>query len=163
MRTKYIDKSILLLPFAFALHNLEEALTIAKWSISNPNFYKVPVLTVQFSIAVGIFTIVGFLITFSKKMYFAEKYYFYVIIGFTGMIMMNVFIPHLLGAIYLKKYTPGLITGLLINLPLTIHILSSLIKSNKVEIKQMTLFIIVGCVLGSALAFLFIQVGKLFV
>jgi hypothetical protein len=163
MQTKYLNKSILLLPFAFALHNLEEALTIAKWSISNPNFYKAPVSTKQFLIAVILFTILGFLVTFSKRLYFAERYYYFVITGFAGMIMMNVIFPHLLGGIYLKKYTPGLITGLVINLPLTIYILMSLIKTNKVKIKQMILFTITGCVSGSILAFLFIQVGKLFV
>ncbi len=160
---KHLDKLISLLPFAFAFHNIEEALTIAQWSISNPNFYKVPVSTKQFLIAVGIFTIIGFLITFSIKKRLTEKHYYLIISGFSGMIMMNVFFPHLLGFIYTKNYTPGLVTGLILNLPLTIYILNSLIKTKRVLLKQMTLSIIIGCLSGSILAFLFLKIGKLFV
>lgn len=163
MQTKYLDKLLLFLPFAFALHNIEEALTIAKWSISNPDFYKSPISTNQFLIAVGIFTIIGFFIAFSKRFYSKKTYYYLINAGFSGMIMMNVFFPHLLGCIYLKKYTPGLVTGVILNLPLTIYILISLIKTNRIEFKQMILSIIIGCVAGSILAFLFLEIGKLLV
>ncbi len=156
-----LNTLIIILPFAFALHNFEEVLGMEKWTKSIPSFIHKPVTTRQFGIAVILFTILGFVVTFSKDLYQTEKYYYLMITGFSGMLLLNVFFPHLLAVIYLRKYAPGIITGLLINLPLTITILL-LIKDSKILSQEQILFsVIVGGIIGIFLAFVFLKVGKL--
>jgi hypothetical protein len=108
----------MLLPFAFALHNLEEVLGMEKWTKSVPEYIHKPVTTRQLGIAVLLFSILGFVVTLTKSFYQTEQYYYFVIAGFAGMLFLNVFLPHLTATVFLKKYSPGVISGLLINLPL---------------------------------------------
>lgn len=112
-----------LLPFAFALHNIEEVFGMEKWTKSIPPFIHKTVTILQFGIAVGLFTILGFIITFAPIYSQAEICYWYIVAGFSGMLLLNVFMPHLIATIYLRRYAPGVITGVLINLPLTTIIL----------------------------------------
>lgn len=44
----------------------------------------------------------------------------YVYLGFIGMMGINSILPHLLSTIVLKKYAPGLITALFLNLPFSL-------------------------------------------
>ncbi|QTE21802.1 HXXEE domain-containing protein [Polaribacter cellanae] len=155
-----LNTLIILLPFAFALHNFEEILGMEKWTKSIPIFIHKPVTTRQFGIAVILFTILGFAITFSKELYQTEKYYYLIITGFSGMLFLNVFFPHLLAVIYLRKYAPGIITGLLINLPLTITILLLVKDSEILSQKQMIFSVIAGGLIGIFLAFIFLKIGK---
>jgi hypothetical protein len=151
---------IILLPFAFTLHNLEEVLGMEKWSKSVPSYIHKPVTTGQFGIATLLFSILGFAVTLTKVFYQTELYYYFVITGFAGMILINVFIPHLSATIYLKKYAPGVISGLLINLPLTTLILISLKNSRILSIEQIVTATIIGGIIGVFLAFAFLKVGE---
>lgn len=153
---------IILLPFAFALHNFEEVLGMEKWTKSIPSFIHEPVTTRQFGVAVTIFTILGFAITFSKALYQTENYYYFIITGFSGMLLLNVFFPHLLAVIFFRKYAPGVITGLLVNLPLTITILLSIKGSEILSQKEMIFSVIAGALIGIVLAFIFLKIGKFF-
>jgi hypothetical protein len=153
---------IYLLPFAFTIHNIEEFCGMEKWTKSIPSYIHKPVTTKQFGIAVLIFSISGFVVCFTKGVYSTEEYYFNIIAGFAGMILLNVFMPHLLATIYLKKYSPGIITGLVINLPLTALILVSLNQSYILSIKQIVICTITGGIIGAFLAYTFLEIGKYF-
>lgn len=155
-----LNTLITLLPFAFALHNFEEVLGMEKWTKSVPTFIHKPVTTRQFGIAVTLFTILGFIITFSKGLYLSEKYYLTFITGFTGMLFLNVFFPHLLATIYLRKYAPGVITGVFINLPLTIAILFLVNDSRILSLGRIVILVITGGLIGIILAFILLEIGK---
>lgn len=155
-----LNTLISLLPFAFALHNFEEVLGMEKWTKSIPTFIHKPVTTRQFGIAVALFTILGFIITFSKGLYLSEKYYFTFITGFTGMLFLNVFFPHVLATIYLRKYAPGIITEIFINLPLTMAILLLVNDSKILSQGRIVLLVITGGLIGIILAFIFLKIGK---
>ncbi len=58
---------------------------------------------------------------------FAIKILF--LLGFIGMMGINAVFPHLVATIVLKKYAPGLITGLLLNLPFSLIIIHWHIKN----------------------------------
>jgi hypothetical protein len=153
---------IILLPFAFTLHNLEEVLGMEKWSKSVPSYIHKPVTTRQFGIATLLFSVLGFAVTFTKGFYHTELYYYFVMSGFAGMMLINVFIPHLIATIYLKKYAPGVLSGLLINLPLTILVLIAFKNSQILSIEQIRITIIMGGVIGVILAFVLLKVGEEF-
>ncbi len=156
-----LNKLIILLPFAFALHNLEEMLGMRKWKA--PIFPLAAVTTRQFGIAATLFTILGFLITFSKGLYETERYYLLVITGFAGMLLLNVFIPHLFAALYYRKYVPGLFTALGINLPLTTAILVLVSDANLLSQKEMVTCVIAGGLVGIFLAFILLKMGAIWI
>ncbi|HEY6141853.1 MAG TPA: HXXEE domain-containing protein [Flavobacterium sp.] len=158
--TNNLDLLILILPFAFTLHNIEEVFGMEKWTKSIPSFIHSPVTTRQFAIAVSLFTLLGFVIILPKNYYQTEMQYLLIVTGFSGMLFLNVFIPHLIATIYLKKYAPGVITGLLINLPVTIAILWTVYRTQKLTIVEISLSVIIGGIIGVILAFLFLKIGN---
>lgn len=41
----------------------------------------------------------------------------WIFIGFLGSMVINAIFPHLIATVVMKKYAPGLLTGLLLNIP----------------------------------------------
>jgi len=66
--TKHIDLLISILPIAFAIHNLEETFGMQKWTNSIPSFIHKPLTTRQFSIAVVLFTLLGFVLIWIRSL-----------------------------------------------------------------------------------------------
>jgi len=133
-----------LLPIAFVLHNMEESFGMEKWTKNNP-FYKFePVKTKQFLVAISFFSILGFVLVYGGSFYPTKENYSTVVLGFSGMLFLNVFFPHLIATMLTKKYSLCLITALLINLPLSSAIIWSMGSEGSFSIQQMVFIIILG-------------------
>jgi len=134
----------LLFLLGFSLHNIEEALWLPGWSKHARKYHK-EVSPSEFRFAVIIVTAIGYLLTFQYfvfgSAYAAAKYIY---LGFILIMIVNVFFPHLIATIILKKYAPGLITGLLLNAPLGLYILFKNI--NKTD--ELIFIIIAGVILA---------------
>ena len=77
-------------------------------------------------------------------------------IGFLGAMILNAIYPHLISTILMKTYAPGLITALLLNIPINLLILFRLYKSNSVTIKEILIStVMVGILLLTMIPFLF--------
>ena len=112
----------LLFLFAFTLHNIEEGLWLPGWSTSAGGFHP-SVGTDEFRFGVLVVTLLGYWATFLFLAFGAGSSLIrYVYFGFLLMMAMNAVFPHLVATIALKKYAPGTITGLLLNLPLALYI-----------------------------------------
>lgn len=153
------NKVIFLLPFAFMLHNGEEALTLSRVNLNINTPY--PYTLSQFVIAVILFTILGFVLVFFKGIYKKPEYYTFAITGFAGMLFLNVFLPHLIISLLTLSYTPGLISAVFILLPLTSIILWKTYQSKRLSGKQIMLSIATGGIIGSILVAIFLGVGRL--
>ncbi|MEZ4994195.1 MAG: HXXEE domain-containing protein [Saprospiraceae bacterium] len=151
---------ITLLPIAFAFHNLEETLGMEKWSHTIPAYMHRPVTTIQFGVAVFLFTALGFVVVFARGLYPTERLYYYFIAGFSGMLLLNVLMPHLLATVYFRKYAPGVITGLLINAPLTMFILIRLKALGLLTTQEIVFSGLIGGIIGVELAALFLKIGE---
>jgi len=145
----------LLFLLGFSLHNIEEALWLPKWSKHARKYHK-EVSPSEFRFAVIIVTAIGYLLTFQYfvfgSAYAAAKYIY---LGFILIMIVNVFFPHLIATIILKKYAPGLITGLLLNAPLGIYILLKKISN----LNEFVFVIIAGIILA---AFFLLSIKHLF-
>lgn len=108
---------------AILLHNIEEALWLPKWSESASQFHKIKGKT-EFHFAVLMVTILAFLITALFILFPELEILKYIYFGFLGAMIINVFAPHLIATIVLKRYAPGLATGILLNLPINYIIIS---------------------------------------
>ncbi len=106
----------------FSLHNLEEAIWLPAWSKHTSKFHP-EVKKNEFHFAVIVVTAIGYLLTLlhfadDKNNVFIQSIYY----GFVLMMCLNVLFPHLIATIVLKRYAPGLVTGLLLNLPFGIFL-----------------------------------------
>ena len=137
----------LLFLFSITLHNIEEALWIPRWSRYTEKFGK-QVSGDEFHFAVLVITILAYLAT-GLFIFFSEnlilKYFFF---GFVGAMMFNIIFPHLILTIILKKYSPGLITGILLIMPFNSLIIISSLNNSIINLGEVIIStIVVGILL----------------
>jgi hypothetical protein len=117
----------------FSLHNLEEAVWLPSWSVNAGRFHK-RVSKNEFYFAVIVVTIIGYLLTFQYFIFGASSMANisrFAYLGFILMMVVNVIFPHLAATISLKRYAPGTMTGLLLNAPMGIYILTKELLSKQ--------------------------------
>lgn len=113
----------------FTLHNIEEAIWLPEWSKYAKKFHE-PVERNQFVFAVIVVTIIGYLVTLLEILNNTPgSLWSYVYLGFIGMMGLNAIFPHLIATVLLKRYAPGLMTALLLNLPLSIIIITKYLNA----------------------------------
>lgn len=113
----------LLFLLSFTLHNIEEALWLPKWSQYAKKFHP-PVSKNEFHFAVLVITVLGYVLTFLILLTgSANNIVKYLYLGFLLMMAFNAVFPHLIATIVLRRYAPGTLTGLLLNLPIGLYIL----------------------------------------
>nr|WP_280740123.1 HXXEE domain-containing protein [Paenibacillus maysiensis] len=84
----------------------------------------------------------------------------YILTGFLGSMIVNALFPHLLASIMLKRYAPGVLTGILLNIPINSLILYQFFQNHELTFKTLLLSTLaVGIVLLGLIPILF-KVGK---
>ena len=113
------------LPIAVTLHNLEEAIWLPS---AAKHFDMLPrhVSPGRFRIGVGVLTVAAYLITWFSVADGRESAWTYMFVAYTFVMFLNVFVPHLPAAILLRSYTPGVVTAVLVNLPVTTVLLAEI-------------------------------------
>lgn len=136
-------KAFTVLTAGFILHNVEEALTMpGQQNISKVTFAQLPTYN-QFLFSVIVLTIIALFAYITAMRTQNGKTYLFISTAIAAALLFNVFVPHLAAAALTLKYTPGLITALLLNLPFSILLL----KLNKplfADRKQMIIYILGG-------------------
>lgn len=113
----------LLFLLSFTLHNIEEALWLPKWSQYAKKFHP-PVVKNEFHFAVLMITVLGYVLTFLVLLTGSSNDIVkYLYLGFLLMMVCNAVFPHLIATIVLRRYAPGTITGLLLNLPIGLYVI----------------------------------------
>ncbi len=130
----------ILFVFAFVIHNIEEAVWLPSWSKHAKKFHK-DVDFNEFIFAVLIITILGVLLTFLNSIY-DNKIMNSLYLGYVGMMVLNAIFPHLVATIALRRYAPGLITAIALNVPIGSYILYESMKELEfINIITSTIFI----------------------
>lgn len=155
------EKSIyLLFVLAISIHNIEEALWLPAWSKYAKRFVK-QVETQEFRFAVLIVTILSLLSTSTFIVFPYIKITNYIYFGFLGAMILNVIFPHLIATIALRRYAPGLISGLLFILPINGVILYKAVDKNIINLFEVIAStLIIGAILLIYLPLLF-RLGKI--
>ena len=117
---------------AWSIHNLEEALTLSKWYEFNaaklPVTAYIEISTIQeiFPIALVLATVLLLIIPILA----IYKKWDTRILGIVlGIFLVNA-IQHMLTTIVFWGYSPGVITAIIINLPLSVFMIRQLFKQN---------------------------------
>jgi hypothetical protein len=134
---------------AFMIHDFEEIIVVESWmkkhysrisrlvpdAIGSWLMKMSTVKSSQFAVAVFLEFIVFIPVTYYAVEH--QRYLFFV--GFNFLLLIHVF-THLAQSIYLKCYTPGVVTGLLITLPYSIYLFYRMIIEELVSLQEVFLY-----------------------
>lgn len=109
-------------PIVFTIHNIEEALWLPRFSQSAGKFHKA-VGTFEFVFALVVITLLAAVITLLFYLMGKESIPCYLFFAFNFGMLVNVFFPHLAATVVLRRYCPGLLTGIFLLAPTTIYLL----------------------------------------
>ncbi|MEK4441949.1 MULTISPECIES: HXXEE domain-containing protein [unclassified Niallia] len=152
---------ILLFCFAITLHNIEEAIWLPKWSQQSSKFQK-PVTSREFNFAVIFVTILAYLSAISFLYRPESVLSKWIFVGFLGSMILNAIFPHLIATVWLKKYAPGLLTGLLLNFPINSFVIYQMLSINLIRWHELVISTFtVGITLVVLIPFLFKIGGKI--
>jgi membrane protein YdbS with pleckstrin-like domain len=106
-----------LFAIAVTIHNLEEAVWLPKWSQQAGKLHP-KASKFQFRFAVIVLTLSAYGI--AHWSYWGEKGSLgdYLLTGYAFVTLLNAFFPHLVATILLRRYAPGLIAALCLNVPI---------------------------------------------
>ena len=144
LTSRFVSTSLII---SFILHNLEEAISICSYSVQSPLSFIKPACCNQFLWAVSIITLLVIILFIAAMRTKKPVVYLLISTAIASGLVLNVFIPHIVSAIYTFNYTPGLITAVLLNLPIG---LLTLIKNkpNCSDRKQFYRFMGIGLLVG---------------
>lgn len=108
-----------LFPIAAMLHNGEEAITMPAWDLRHAAQLPVrPPGALEMRIAFLALTLAAFGVTYLSARKGPQSIWAYLTFGYMIAFLVNVFVPHVPVSIVLRGYAPGVVTAVLINLPL---------------------------------------------
>jgi len=137
-----LETAIWMFPIALTLHNLEEFIGIPAWS-QHAGFWMSPVGSTEFGVAAGLLTVMGYAVTYWGRRAGKQSAGTYVMAGFVFAMLLNAFF-HLGATVGLRAYAPGVVTALLINLPVMSYLLRRLFREKWItEPKAILAFILV--------------------
>jgi len=144
---------------AITLHNLEEAVLLPDWSQQAGRWHR-PVEKIPFRFAVLVLTLLAYLCSYLGLMGGKQSVGIYLLGGYAFVMLVNVFFPHLLAAVWLQQYVPGLGTALALNLPVCSGLLLLLYREEYISFWPL---VIVGVLFAAGsipLIRLLFRVGK---
>lgn len=146
----------------FTLHNLEEALWLPRWSRDAGKYHR-PVEAIPFIFAVIVVTMIGYILTALDVLIGDPgNIVNYLYLGFIGMMGINAIFPHLAATVVLKKYAPGLMTALFLNLPLSFIIIIGHFQNGISIFYLLAAIVIVSVPMLFSLKYLF-RLGKILI
>lgn len=158
------DLTILSLFFIFGitLHNAEEALWLPQWSRYAGKFRK-PVARNEFLFAAIVITMLAYLATGLFLLYPDMPVFKYAFLGFVGGMIVNVIVVHLLSTIIVRKYSPGLVTGIFLLIPFDTLILLNAINMGITGIYEVIVSTAIMAVLLIAIIPVLFKLGNILI
>jgi hypothetical protein len=161
MNSLSFENVLWLVPVFFALHNLEEAPFMERWSKRLPLKLPVRYTTRQFVIAVIILTLSGFLITYWGVEYLHNPTGYLIVMGIQAILFFNAFIPHIGTTIRFRMYSPGVVTATLITVPFSIYLCQRALVENMITWEQIKMLLAIAPFAMVFFAVIALQSGKI--
>lgn len=151
-----LKRLIILFPFLYFLHDLEEILTVEKFLIANSDLIPFRVTAVEFALAFTLLWLVsstGCFKAYAGKRFLSMKPSTYLAFLVPGIILANG-IGHFVQFIFFKDYVPGIITTVFILFPYCFYTAKLLINEKELTVRRFLLYLLIGFVLQAPLALL---------
>jgi len=105
-----------LFPVVIALHNAEEAIWFPDWS-KRAGRWHAPVTPGAFRFGAAVLTILAFVIAGLSAGSGKQSIWTYLAFGYMAAMLANVLLPHIALTVAMRRYMPGVVTGVFLNLP----------------------------------------------
>jgi hypothetical protein len=155
-----VERLLWLVPVFFLLHNLEEAPFMESWSRTLPLKIHPAVSTRQFAIAVTFLTLAGFLLTYLGIRYLPHSIGYVLILGLQAILLFNAFVPHIAASIRFRRYSPGVVTAVLITLPFSYYLFRRALDEPIINWNELWILFAVAPFAMVIFASLSLQIGK---
>lgn len=156
------DRLLWLVPVFFALHNLEEAPFMERWSRRLPLKIHPVVTTRQFALAVTFLTLAGFLLTYYALEILGGSTGYILILAIQAILLFNALIPHIAATIRFRMYSPGVITAVLTTLPFSYYLFRRAVTENILTWSQFWILMGLAPFAMVIFAYISLQIGKVF-
>ena len=145
-----------LFPVAVTLHNAEEAIWMPGWTARHGVQLPVhPPGAAELRFALLVLTMLAFAVTALSIRKGPQSLWAYLTFGYIVTMWMNVMVPHLPASFIFFSYTPGVVTAVLVNLPVMSYLAVRCMAEEWVRgWKAAVAAVAVPAVLGAAIAFL---------
>jgi hypothetical protein len=134
---------------AFMIHDFEEIIFVESWMKKNYHGIskRIPKVAVelvknmsevkssQFAVAVFMEFIVFIPVTYLA----VEQHHYVLFVGCNALMFVHVF-THLAQSLYLKSYTPGVLTALIVSLPYSGYLFYRMIAEDVITLKELLLY-----------------------
>jgi hypothetical protein len=137
-----------LFAFVVAAHNLEEAIWLPAWS-QTAGRWPQAVGNTEFRFAVIILTLLAVISTWLATVQGKASFGAYLVAGYALAILLNVLVPHLAASLVSRSYMPGTATAVLLNLPVTIGLLTRAFREGYIQSHAFLVFgpmVVIGIV-----------------
>ena len=143
-----------LFPIAVTLHNLEEAIWMPAWTARHAAQLPVhPPPAFEIRLALLALTVAAFILTALSAKKGPQSVWAYLTFGYIVAMWVNVLAPHVPASVLFFSYTPGVVTAVLINLPVMSYLaVRSMAEQWVVGWKAAIAAIAVPAVLGCVIA-----------
>lgn len=115
------------------IHNTEEALWLPDWSLHSGKWHP-PVGPREFRFAVFVLSLVLVIFSLLSSLNPAGSISAHLMAGYVLAMVLNVFFPHVLATVFMRRYMPGTASALLFNLPLGLIYLSRALSEHRIEL-----------------------------
>ncbi len=123
-----------LFPIAVTLHNGEEAIWMPGWSARHAGQLPMhPPGAVEIRTALIILTVAAIAVTYLSVRKGPQSFWSYLLFGGIVAMLVNVFVPHVPATLLFRSYTPGVVTAVLINLPVMSYLASRAVREQWVS------------------------------
>jgi hypothetical protein len=156
------DRLLWLVPIFLTIHNLEEAPLMESWAKRLPVKLPLTITTRQFVIAVTFITLAGFVLTYIGVEYLANQTGYLLVLGMQVILAFNAFVPHITTTIRFRMYSPGVITAVLIMLPFSFYLFPRAFEEGILNWTQFWILLGMAPFATALIAFLSLQIGKMF-
>jgi hypothetical protein len=123
-----------LFPIAVTLHNGEEAVWMPGWTAGHAGQLPMhPPGAVEIRIALIVLTVAAIAVTYLSVRKGPQSFWSYLLFGGIVAVLVNVFVPHVPATLLFRSYTPGVVTAVLINLPVMSYLASRAVREQWVS------------------------------
>lgn len=123
---------VILFVVAISLHNLEEAIWLPRWS-QQAGRWHAPLLECEFRLAVLALTLLAAAVAALALMQGPQSLGAYILSGYALAMGLNVFIPHVLAIIIMRRYMPGTVTAVLLNLRVCAATIDAAVREGQID------------------------------
>jgi hypothetical protein len=152
VRSREFSLLVWTVPLTIVIHNGEEALTMPRWAAENlltvaqqfsVHISRVPTAD-ELYVALAMGALVPLLVALVAFLSGPRTLALYLLAGIQGIMLANAFVPHLVGTIILRRYTPGVVTAVLVIIPFSIFWFHRIRRRGFAERRPLIISFVVG-------------------